>query len=509
MTRPTLHSAAAAACRPSRWRRICAERARLLAVVLLGLALAACGGGAGGGGTEGGGGGDVPLATEPVDLPPGQTAVQLTWEPSAGLVTGYAVFVSRNGGRFTFQQVETETSTIIEGQPGDEVRVLVTALGTSDSSSEPSPPSVPIRFYAATADSAVAAASAAPLGSGLAAAAVDPTPSETGRTPDPEPIAPADSAPDPDASLAPDSSTSDPASAEDDPTALANDAWTSELRMQLLLADVRLPLGERSAAAADWIRSWLEGTPLAELEPIGTPEHAGPEDGGEGQRDIVWLGANGQLYLSDGPTLAASPPSSWLADPTLALGPDERWVALADLDGDAVREWLIENRATGEVFHQRDALAPAQLARAVDQPASDRLVGPGDLDGDGRIELLWLGEDGALALARPTGRMPAFADGAWPPPGAQVVALADLTGDGRDDLIARHPDGRTAYGIVVDDEATGSLALSWTELQVELDADGELIATLDEDGDGRAALVWRSGDRVEIRGPFEAMPRAF
>lgn len=182
---------------------------------------------------------------------------------------------------------------------------------------------------------------------------------------------------------------------------------------------------------------------------------------------------------------------------------------LADVDGDLLRDWLIEDRTTGEVFYQIDAQTPARTARAADQPASDRLVGCGDLDGDGRVELLWEGDDGALLLARPSGRLPAFAEGAWPPPGARVIALADLTGDGRDDLIARHPDGRIAYGIAVDDGLTGGLAIGWSDLLAEAAAGEELIATLDEDGDGRAAIVWLSGGLIEIRGPLETVPRAF
>ncbi|MEZ4332926.1 MAG: hypothetical protein R3F35_14285 [Myxococcota bacterium] len=502
MTRPTLHSAAAASRPPRGWRRLRAAGARGVVGLALGVALAGCSGDGSGGADVGGGsaGGDVVLATEPVDLPPGQTAVQVAWQPSRGSVSGYLVMLSRNHGSFDFLRVEAQANTIVEGQAGDEVRVMVIALNDgAERVSEPSPPSVPIRFHGlATTDPAPALPPIAADGPSHPSPTTGPPSDEP--PVDSPPAAPVEPTPTPD----PEASPGDVPSPTADPVAPQPSVPTADLRQRLLLADVRLPFGERSQAAAEWIRGALGATPFAQLEPIGTPSRSS-----DALRDVVWRDADGRLYWTDGALLGLAAPETWIATPALALGPDERWVDLVDLDGDTLRDWVVEHRATGEVSYRVDALTPARSARAADQPASDRLVGSGDFDGDGSVELLWEDADGALLLARPGGSLPPFAAGGWAPLGTRVIAAADLTGDGRDDLIARHEDGRIAYGFVVSIAGADALAISWSGLILEVAPTTELVAALDEDGDGRAALVWYDEGRIEIRGPGETIPRPF
>ena len=135
-------------CASGRWRR--------LACAWLGAAVLACGGGGAGGDSPSDGGGDPPLATEPVDLAPGQTVAELAWTPSEGFISSYLVFVSRNHGSFDFNQLVTAPIAEIPGAPGDEIRITVVAASLEGDLSAASPPSVEIRFRAAAAEALAA-----------------------------------------------------------------------------------------------------------------------------------------------------------------------------------------------------------------------------------------------------------------------------------------------------------------------------------------------------------------
>jgi hypothetical protein len=490
---------------PGAWRR--------LACAGLAAFLFACGGD---GGSEGNGspddGGDPPLATEPVDLPPGQTVAELTWEPSDGFVTSYLVFVSRNHGSFDFAQAVPAPEVAIPGVAGDEIRITVVAIGAEGDLSPASPPSVEIRFHPALppnvaggglapglTTSGRSAPSAVLAVSGGASA---PTPgqlvSNDGPSADPdeaEAAAPSDAGP-----------TGAETGATGDPT--TDLVLTRAVRDRLLRADARLALPAAGEAGAVWLGDRVESEVLAGLTLVGTAERA---DGA--LRDLVWRDVAGQLYVSDGEAALEAEETASTLVPALQLGATERFVALADLDGDGHREWIVEDSLTGEAWIRVDpatlSSAPPTAARAAHQPATARLVGSGEFDGESGAELLWQDHDGALALARPTGAGPEILAGAVVPLGHDLIAIADLDGDGRDDLIARDVEGRLALGQTVLDDTTGAFWIEWSAGHPGAAAGAALVGTLDLDQDGRAELAWRVGDDVEIRAIGETTPRAF
>lgn len=485
---------------PGAWRRLaCAGLASFLI---------ACGGG---GGSESGGtpddGGDPPLATEPVDLPPGQTVAELTWDPSSGYVTSYLVFVSRNHGSFDFAQSVPSPEVAIPGVAGDEIRITVVAVGAEGDLSPASPPSVEIRFHPVLPTN-VADNDRAP---GLT----------TGGRSGPSAVLAVDggeaSAPKPGEVVASDG----PTEAADDGATDATGAQvgatgdsttdfvlTRAVRERLLRADARLPLATPADAAAAWLGDRVESEVLTGLTLVGTAERA---DGA--LRDLVWRDSTGQLYVSDGEAALESEETASTLVPAIQLGATERFVALADVDGDGLRDWILEDSATGEAWIRPDPsvlpdTAPS-AARAAHQTATARLVGSGEFDGQAGAELLWQDEDGSIALARPAGAGPTILAGALVPVGHDLIAIADLDGDGRDDLIARDADGQLALGQTVLDETTGAFWIEWSAGHPGAAAGVPLVGTLDLDQDGRAELAWLVGDAVEIRAIGEATPRAF
>lgn len=512
MTRTTPdHAAPGLAAADARSRLLLPAVWRRFACVLLALLALACGesGDSGGAGAPDDGG-DPPLATEPVDLPPGATVAELHWLPSQGSVTNYLVFVSRNQGRFDFNQMVDTPDADIPGVAGDTIRVTVIAVGEQGDLSAASQPSALIRFHPPLPE-AVAAVSAAAAGSPAVFALGSIDVAEVANE-----AASATSGPDATSPLGAASAGAAVVEASGGPDAAAGSnggtnsspAPSRALRERLLLADARLPLSSRDATLADagaaWLASQLESGGLVGLTLVGTAERA------EGAlRDLVWRDASGQLFVSDGEAALEAEEMAATLVPALQLGASERFVALADLDGDGLREWIIEETTTGEAWIRVDGSALSRPARAAYQPETARLVGVGEFDGLAGAELLWQDGDGALALARPTGSAPAILAGAEVPYGSDLVALADLDGDGRDDLIARGADGLLAVGQTVIDGSTGAFWIAWSGGLVEAGAEVALLGTLDVDQDGRAELAWLVGEAVEIRAIGEQTPRAF
>jgi len=449
------------------------------------------------------------MANEPVDLPPGQTVATLAWAPSAGFVSNYLIFVSRNHGSYRFDQTVSSPSVAIPGAPGDAIQITVVAASEEGTFSAASVPSVEVRFHAAEAAAQTVATvepTAAILVANAGADVGEDGSGNVGAAPiEHDPTAP-------EATPAPQTDSSPDRSPEQDPASPpASDGLLSRVaRERILLADARLPLstGQARAGLADagpaWIEARVASDVAAGLTLVGTAER------GEGTlRDLIWRDSTGQLSLSDGAAVIKSEDVAATVVPAIRVGEAERFVALADIDGDGVRDWITEDTTTGAAWIRTDETTVPRSARAAHQPATARLLGSGEFDGTGAAELLWQNEDGSLDVERPAGAGPEILLGALPPLGAEVVAIADLNGDGRDDLIGLGEDGRLALGQTVVDELTGGFWIEWSEGHTEADASTPLIATLDLDLDGRAELAWLVGDSVEVRAVGETTPRSF
>lgn len=459
----------------------CARRSgglRSLRRALLGVAIASVLGAVGCGGGSGSGSGDdvARPASAPIDLAPGRTSAVLSWEASAGPVDGYDVFLARGSGAFVKAAFVRDPAYQLRGVPGDRVRVVVVAVGSNGTRSQPSPASPPIRFHAAqtAATQTVAASSGATLSAGggsqetLVSAAEDGSADAT--------------------------DTGAEGEATED-TADAIQPIDAALREQLLLADARLPLRGPEPNAGAWLQSAVDAYVGAGVSLAGTGERSG-----DGRRELVWVDAIGQLFVSEGADLAATEdvPSTFIE--AIRLDPTERFVALADLDGDGRGEWVIEDVATRVVWAGAADGTDLEAIPAPEPGAA--LLGVGDFDGDGRVELLWETDDLALRFAGGDGAPiddvsdpEAFAD----VDAGDLLAVADVNGDLRDDLVFRGPDDRLVLGLSDPSTGTGG-ALAFTREAGPDDStrDRELVGTLDADGDGAADVAWWSDDAVYL-----------
>jgi hypothetical protein len=400
-------------------------------------------------------------AQELVDLY-GVTQATLEWSPASGSVSGYYVIVARDGGTPTVEGVSPSTRATVESNFGESLTVQVAAFDATGVSGPVSEPSSTIRFNALpTTDT------------------TDPT---TTTDPAPEP------APDPadaNAGDATGATTGTPS-----PAAHARFDFTGDDVSDLL---VRNP---RSGELQTWAMQGAQVTAKADLPHLDAPwyvETAADFDG-DGGADLLWRNARtGKLavwLIHDGAVAQEA---------ALDLGAvtrDWKVAAHGDLDGDGDEDIVLARPTLGVVdilFMDGGQVA----ARDTRSAPSDRwqVAALPDTDGDGTVEIVWENVDShALAIesmSSPGQAVPLVSQpGDW-----RVIGTGDLDGDGRSDLLVQNPTNRLVEGWLLD----GSQATQTSWSGVPGDRFWTFRGLADFDGDGYADAFWdRRGGVVEI-----------
>ena len=209
--------------------------------------------------------------------------------------------------------------------------------------------------------------------------------------------------------------------------------------------------------------------------------------GGSGsKRDFVGFGTDAVVWLDPSTGMATA---SYLGS-TKGLylqSPDEIAPIVADLDGDARAEFV---RQTSAGLVQRMTV-DVNWGRSIETIASGaagwRVTHAGDLDGDGKDDLAWVGPGGTIRLSTMDGaRATASVDLDWP--GWRVDALADMDGDGRADLVITHDAGYLAVVLM--------RGLQPVAIGLVLDAGSgwHFVAAADLTANGKADLIVSHAD---------------
>ena len=258
------------------------------------------------------------------------------------------------------------------------------------------------------------------------------------------------------------------------------------------------PGGRRSATIA------AGGQSLLIVQEAAAP-HALVDLNGDGHPDLLWQHQSaGHLaaWLMSGTTMVDGVPLS----PAQVLDTGWKVAGAGDLDGDGHVDLVWQHddgRVSGWLMDGRTL----RRGNALSTPRVDdlrwRIRAVGDMDRDGRADLLWQhGTSGALALWTMNGLTvlagvplspAAVADTEW-----TVKGLADFNRDGSLDILWRHgADGRIAVWFM-----SGLTMISGTLTSPSAlpDAAWDLRAAADFTGDGYPDLVWHhSGDgRVAV-----------
>ncbi|MCP3986174.1 MAG: hypothetical protein GY723_17475 [bacterium] len=336
------------------------------------------------------------VATHPADALQvvGKTRATLAWSAASGPVARYAVFESRNGAGYpsTPDQIVSGTTAVVQGQPGNTVRIRVAALDAQGRQGPLSPISQSIQFIAAETPPGGGGSSGGSGSSGGGSGGSGTTsPNE------------------PDAVLGridlDDNGSPDLLFFEPDTGKLI--AWLMDE-------------GEKidSKTIGRQRKSSLLPIEIADFD-------------GDGQADVLWHDVKrrrSELWKLRGTRATVQ---------TLPTGGSGwRLAGCADLTGDGVTDivWSHENGRNNLWQLTRGARIDQtlQLDRA---PEGYELAGTGDLDGDGQIDLVWQNDD-ELEWWKMNGITPA-AISSLPSTGDgyQLASVADLDKDGRDDLV--------------------------------------------------------------------------
>lgn len=209
----------------------------------------------------------------------------------------------------------------------------------------------------------------------------------------------------------------------------------------------------------------------------------------DGHGDLLWLGPFAQLGFTSGAALRSGADPVPLVD--LGLLADERILGAGDLDGDGDGDVLV---ATGDAVRAR-LTAPGSAPALVELGTATQaaLAGIADFDGNGSEDIAWRASTGALVLwLLNAGSLAATVEvigGAldW-------VGAGDFDGNGAAEIALRSPDG-VAY-VVHPLHAEPQLEptdLANTSLWMPL-------GTADVDGDGSEEIVLASAGAVRIAG---------
>jgi hypothetical protein len=213
----------------------------------------------------------------------------------------------------------------------------------------------------------------------------------------------------------------------------------------------------------------------------------------DGRADIVWQRDDGLLSMwSMNGTTATS---AEYIRPIKVDDPSWRIVATGDLNGDGKADlvwqhaggWLAVWYMNGATMIGGEFLNAGQVAAPGWQ-----IVGAADFNSDGKVDLMWQHTDGWLAVwymngSKMTGAQllnpGQIAGNDW-----KIVGVGDFNADGKPDLVWQHRDGWLSLWYM---SGTNRLDAVYLNPMQVADADWKIRAVIDLDGDGKTDLIWQ------------------
>jgi hypothetical protein len=219
---------------------------------------------------------------------------------------------------------------------------------------------------------------------------------------------------------------------------------------------------------------------------------------GDGRADILWRNSStgeNYVYLMSG--------ASIVNEGYLRLVADQNWqvAGVGDFDGDGRDDVLWRNSASGEnyvYFIDGLSIKPTEGYLRTVADTTWQIVGVGDFDGDGKADVLWRNSASGQNYLYPMdgtsikgseGFLRTVAETAW-----QVKGVGDLDGDGRADIVWRNSSSGQNYLYPME-----GTAIKPTEgyLRTVADPNWQIVALGDYDGDGKSDLLWRNASTGE------------
>ena len=242
-----------------------------------------------------------------------------------------------------------------------------------------------------------------------------------------------------------------------------------------------------SAAAGGGVQLSIQATVIPD---------AANDFNGDGRSDILWRNVDGTL-------------SNWLGQPNGGFVPNDAnaavnvpldWhvIATGDLNGDG-RDDILWRNADGTLSNwlgqANGSFTPNNANGAVFVPTDWNVIGVADFNGDGRDDILWRQDGGTISNWLSTaagGYTPNNANAAVFVPTDWIIAgLGDFNGDGRADILWRHTDGTISNWLGT---AAGGYTPNDVNAAVQVPNAWSVIGVGDFNGDGRDDILWRHTD---------------
>jgi hypothetical protein len=165
-----------------------------------------------------------------------------------------------------------------------------------------------------------------------------------------------------------------------------------------------------------------------------------------------------------------------------------------DFNGDGRSDVLLRNidgTVTDWLANDRGGFTPNAANALFGVPLDWHVIGTGDFNGDGRVDLLWHNNDGTVTdwLGQPNGGFVSNAFYVTPNSSWHVIGTGDFNGDGHDDLLWQSTDGTITNWL---GQADGGFVSN--AYYVRPDSSWHVTDTGDFNGDGISDLLWRNDD---------------
>jgi hypothetical protein len=284
------------------------------------------------------------------------------------------------------------------------------------------------------------------------------------------------------------------------PSAPSTSSSAAQLQVSTLGLSVNASVGQNPPAQSFSVRNAGGGTLPYQIAPGASWLAVSPASGSsQGEADpvrvsIASAGLAAGTYHSSIVVSAPGVPSASVAV-TLVVGRAQAHAQARpyDLDGDGHSDVITRDAAGSyEVTLLGDKGPIARTALGQVPPAGASLAGSGDLDGDGKADLVWSDPSaGGLQLWLMNGAVPS-ATRALPLGGRSLVAVADFDGDGKADLLLNA--GGTLELWPMDGLQTGVTTSGIASL-----GSSQVVGAADLNQDGRADLVLATRDASGTR----------